>query len=180
MVTILLLAAPITGFFSIEWSKRLLGAGLVMTGVWLLVFDIARHNLRLTRLPRFTGSALMSGYPWLLVGGLLFLWDPSSSSGPLYDSALHAVFLGFVFAMIMGHAPIVFPSILGRPIVFRRTFYLPLLLLHASLVVRLTGNLAGYSPARIGGAHANAAAIAVFFLVFLSSVLEARFRPPAS
>jgi len=35
-----------------------------------------------------------------------------------YDAFLHAVLLGFVFAMIFGHAPIIFPAVLGIRIPF--------------------------------------------------------------
>jgi hypothetical protein len=32
-----------------------------------------------------------------------------------YDITLHAVFLGFVFAMIFAHAPVIFPLVFRRP-----------------------------------------------------------------
>jgi hypothetical protein len=54
--------------------------------------------------------------------------------------------------MIFAHAPIVFPAVLGRPLAFRRWFYLHVLLLHVSLVWRIAGDLAGsFSAFRWGG-----------------------------
>ena len=34
----------------------------------------------------------------------------------MHDALLHAPFLGFVMAMIFGHAPVVFPALTGRPL----------------------------------------------------------------
>jgi hypothetical protein len=62
-------------------------------------------------------------------------------AGPYYDAALHAVFVGFVISMIFGHAPIIFPAILGVPITYQRGFYVHLILLHLSLIIRLLGDL---------------------------------------
>jgi hypothetical protein len=43
--------------------------------------------------------------------------------------------------MLFGHAPIVFPAILGKALPFRSTFYVHLALLHASVALRLTGDV---------------------------------------
>jgi hypothetical protein len=49
-----------------------------------------------------------------------------------YDVVIHAVFLGFGVSMIMAHAPIIFPAVLGRPLPYRPAMWLPLGLLHAA------------------------------------------------
>ena len=61
------------------------------------------------------------------------------SAGPIYDAILHALFLGFTFGMIFGHAPIIFPAVLGRPLPYRPAFYLHLILLQATLLLRIGG-----------------------------------------
>jgi hypothetical protein len=43
--------------------------------------------------------------------------------------------------MIFGHAPILFPAILGTPMPFTPAPYGPLIALHASVAVRLVGDL---------------------------------------
>ena len=45
------------------------------------------------------------------------------------DAAVHALALGFVFAMVFGHAPIIFPAVARVKIPYHPAFYLPLLLL---------------------------------------------------
>ena len=80
----------------------------------------------------------------------------------MYDAELHAVFLGFVMAMIFGHAPIIFPAVLGRSLPFRRRFYVHLVLLHASLVIRVAGDLAGSTYASQCGGLFNTVAVVLF------------------
>lgn len=43
------------------------------------------------------------------MSGALALMAGQQVAGPLYDAMLHTFFLGFVFGMIFGHAPIIFP-----------------------------------------------------------------------
>jgi hypothetical protein len=83
-------------------------------------------------------------------------------AGPRYDAMLHALFLGFVASMIFRHAPIIVPALLDLPMTFRSTFYAPLILLHFSLLLRVVGDLAGWSVVRQWGGLLN---VVVAFLV---------------
>ena len=103
-------------------------------------------------------------------------WHPyvSQIAGPLHDAELHAIFLGFVFSMIFGHAPVIFPGVLGLAIPFRRLFYGHLALLHVGLALRISGDLAGsYDAARWGGLL-NATAIGLFLVATIGSAAAAR------
>jgi hypothetical protein len=82
------------------------------------------------------------------------------------------VFVGFVFSMVFGHAPIIFPAVLGAPINYRSYFYLPLLLLHLSLALRLAGDFGGWVIIRQWGGLLNALAIVLFLLLILASILR--------
>jgi hypothetical protein len=64
--------------------------------------------------------------------------------------------------MIFGHAPIIFPAVLGKPISFRITFYGHLALLHLSLSLRVIGDLAPWSQGRLWGGLLNAAVLLLF------------------
>ncbi len=77
------------------------------------------------------------GFVWLSIAGLLDLIYGVQFAGPLDDALLHTVFLGFVISMIFGHAPIIFPAVLGTPINFHPAFYIQLALLHLSLLLRV-------------------------------------------
>ena len=131
-------------------APRLLGVLLVLLALWLFAFDLARVTVRQARLPRYAAVCLLAGYFWLAVGGALMALELG------YDAALHAIFVGFVFSMVFGHAPIILPAVLRKPFPYRPVLYVPLALLHASLAVRMFWQ----QP----GAWGNAAAIALFIL----------------
>jgi hypothetical protein len=86
-------------------------------------------------------------------------------AGPYYDAMLHTVFVGFVFAIIFGHAPIILPAILGRTTMpYHPVFYMPLGLLHASLLLRTAGDRGGWGAGRQWGGLCNGLAVLLFLL----------------
>jgi hypothetical protein len=155
----------------LDTGTRLAGVGMLALTFWLLRHDIARRTVRQSGLPRFTALCLLSGYVWLGVSGLLALRFGGLVAGPRYDAMLHTLFLGFVFAMIFGHAPIIFPAVLGWPIVFFSAFYVHLVLLHLSLALRVTGDLLPWWPARQWGGLLN---VVVVLLFLANTVYSAR------
>ncbi|HXE73617.1 MAG TPA: hypothetical protein VNO81_13230, partial [Candidatus Nitrosotenuis sp.] len=126
-----------------EAGQRLAGVALIALAGWLFFFDVARRTVRLPGLPRFIAICILAGYAWLGAGGLILAALPSAGAGPLYDAALHALFLGFVFSMIFAHAPVVLPALAGVAVSFQPRFYVHLALLEASLALRLAGDLLG-------------------------------------
>jgi hypothetical protein len=130
-------------------------------GAWLLAHDVARRTIRQTGLTRFIAACLLPGYVWLMFAGGLWLFG-NFSAGRVYDAALHSVLLGFVFSMIFGHAPIILPAVLNLPITFHASFYAHLALLHASLVLRIIGDLAADPSLRMWAGLLNAIAILLF------------------
>lgn len=136
-----LLAAPL--------SPRLLGVVLVLLALWLWVFDLARVTVRQKALPRYIAWCLLAGYAWLALGGALLALETAN------DAALHAIFVGFVFSMVFGHAPVILPAVLRVKLPYHPVLYAPLVLLHASLIARVFVSV----PL---GAWGNAAAIALF------------------
>lgn len=153
-------------------GTRLIGIALIGLALWLGRHDVARRTIRMQGLTRYIAACLLSGYAWLGIGGGLYLLYGPVTAGPAYDATLHAVFVGFVFAMIFGHAPIIFPSVLGLPIHYRPVFYAPLALLHASLALRLAGDVAGSLPLRRWGGLLNAAAIVLFLVSMGASMVS--------
>jgi len=157
-------------------GMRLVGAGFVALAAWLGACDVARRTVRAAGLTRFIAVALLSGYAWLAVAGLLLLRSPHVAAGAQYDAILHALFVGFVFSMIFGHAPIIFPAVLGVRVVYRPIFYLPLGLLHASLALRMVGDVASWLAGRQWGGLLNALAIVLFFALVVHGVVRRRPR----
>lgn len=158
--------APVTG-------ARVFGLALCGLAVWLFCFDIARRTLAAAGLSRYMALCLLSGYAWLGIAGVA--WIATASGQPMRDLALHALGIGFVFSMVLAHAPVILPALTGIKVAFGAHFYAPLLLLQASLVVRSAGSL---DFAWLGaGAIGNALAIAAFLLTMLASALAWRFAP---
>jgi hypothetical protein len=142
---------------------RVAGVGLIALALWLGRHDVARRTVRQPGLTRFIALCLLSGYVWLAVSGLLAALYGGAAAGGHYDAMLHALFLGFVFAMIFGHAPIIFPAVLGVHVTFRQAFYIHLALLHATLILRIVGDLLPWLPGRQWGGLGNALALLLFF-----------------
>jgi hypothetical protein len=93
---------------------------------------------------------------------------------PAYDAALHALLLGFVFSMVFGHAPIIFPAVLRVAVPYAPAFYAPLALLHASLALRLAGDATGSFEAARWGALASAVALLGFIANTAAAVVRGR------
>ncbi|MDA8364482.1 MAG: hypothetical protein M0Z84_11875 [Gammaproteobacteria bacterium] len=155
--------APTTGHI-------LLAPVLLALALWLARYDIARRTMREHGLTRFIALSLLSGYAWLAIAALVGLFDGGMFSRATYDATLHAVFLGFVFAMVFGHAPIILPSVTRISLPYRPAFYLHLALLHLSLICRLAGDLLGRPEWRSIGGLLNAVTLALFVLNTLAAV----------
>lgn len=154
----------------------LYAAALLALAIWLLRFDIAWRNARLDGLPRFIAICLLSGYVWLALAGILGMAGGFEAGHAWRDSALHAIGLGFVFSMVLGHAPIIFPAVARVKIPYHPAFYLPLLVLHGSLLLRVGGGLGADFSLRSAGGLANAVALLLFIATMLISVWRGRRR----
>lgn len=153
------------------------GLALVALAAWLFTFDIARRTAMTGGFSRYAAIALLGGYGWLAVAGLA--WAGMPFKGPaLRDAAIHALGLGFVFSMILAHAPLVVPVVARVRMHFVPFFYVPLAMLHLSLLVRLLAG-AGDAALRQWGGLLNAATLLVFAATMVHSVrLGARSVPP--
>ncbi len=165
----LFMAGVLLSGFERDTGVRLAGLGMIGLALWLWRYDIARYTVRQSGLARFIAVCLLSGYGWLGVGGALAVAFGGVSAGMAYDALLHAVFLGFVFAMIFAHAPIILPAVLGTPVAFRPAFYLHWAVLQFSLLLRVLGDVAIWLPGRRWGGLLNVLTL----LLFLASTMYA-------
>ncbi|MCD6733788.1 MAG: hypothetical protein LT103_09365 [Burkholderiaceae bacterium] len=158
---------------ALPWGMPLFAAGLLALAGWLLRQDIARRTVRNKGLTRFIAVCLLSGYGWLAAGSAVALWAGGLVPGtPSYDAALHALTLGFVFSMVFGHAAIIFPAVLRVAVPYHPVFYLPLVLLHLSLLVRIAGDATGRYDWTQAGGMLNAVALAAFIATMVSAVIR--------
>jgi len=86
------------------------------------------------------------------------------------------VLLGFVFSMVFGHAPIILPAVLRVAVPYTPYFYLPLALLHGSLLIRLTGDWMMLPQWRAWGGALNGIALLAFVLGTIAAVLRGLAR----
>ncbi|MFZ2525841.1 MAG: hypothetical protein WAW87_11090, partial [Candidatus Ferrigenium altingense] len=107
-----ILAVLVTGGFLVVTGVGFVmyGIGLLGLALWLLRQDIARRTVRERGLTRFIAVCLLSGYAWLAIGSMVLLAF-GNLTGAAYDMVLHAILIGFVFSMVFGHAPIIFPAV---------------------------------------------------------------------
>lgn len=169
----LLLAGAALASLAPVLGAGLYGLALLAVAGWLAVFDIARRTVRARGLSRYMALCLLGGYAWLAIAGLA--WAAMPLLVPARDVALHALGLGFVFSMVMGHAPVILPAVARIKLQFGPWFYAPLALLHGSLLLRCTADL--LQPAWRGtGALLNAAALALFAATVAGSAIAWRTR----
>ena len=156
VLAILLLITPL--------APRIMGGVLLLLALWLFAFDLARVTVRQRGLPRYIAVCLLSGYAWLALGGALL------AAAVAYDAALHAIFVGFVFSMVFGHAPVILPAVLRVALPYSSVLYLPLALLHVSLAIRVFVSVGI-------GAWGNAAAIALFIATAAALTITRAGKP---
>ena len=177
----LVVAAMLAALAAWPWragAANLYGATLLALAAWLLRQDIARRTVKQRGLTRFIAVCLLSGYFWLAVGGAVIATAGLEPGRPAYDAALHALLLGFVFSMVFGHAPIIFPAVLRVDVPYRRWFYAPLVLLHASLALRLAGDAAGRLELARWGGLLSALALLAFVAGTALAVIHGRRTGP--
>ena len=171
-------AAVVVGLLAgVVWpavGARILGGGLVALGAWMAAYDIARRTVRRAGKTRFIAVSLLLGQAWLAAGGLMWLLWGDPRGGLRADAQLHAVFLGFVLSMVLGHVYLIAPALLGLDVPFRRWAYAPLGLLHGTLLLRLWADLLGSGDLRRWAGLGNIVAVLGFLAGVAGAVMGSR------
>lgn len=156
-------------------GARVTGLVVASLVVWLVRHDVARRTIRSTGLPRFSAAALLGGYVWLLLAGLTWLVAGAQTEGAGYDVVVHSVMLGFAISMVMAHAPVILPAVLRRPLPYRPMMWVPLVLMHVGLLIRIAaGDFTGLRAIWQTGSVVNVVALLLFFVV--AAAASARLR----
>ena len=114
----------------------------------------------MTGQPRFMAFAMFAGYGWVAVSGLALLLLTGVPFA--YDLTLHALLVGFVLSMVFGHALIILPAVAGVVLRYRPALYVPLALLHVSVLLRVVGNLLELAEVRIASGPLTVVALLTF------------------
>jgi hypothetical protein len=158
-------------------AARVEALGFLGLAFWMLRFDVLGRGYAQGGLSRYMSVALWVGYAWLAVAGLLLLlW--SFGAAQLWDGALHALFLGFMFAMIFAHAPVIIPAVSGLALRWHPGHYVHLAVLSLGLALRCAAGFQGSSLLKRHGALCAALALGLFLA---NQVISARLaaRPAA-
>lgn len=129
-----------------EIAGRVFGLGLIALAGYLAWHDIARRTITSRGLPRYAAAAMLAGYLWLLVAGLTWAATGRPAMAGVYDLAVHAIVVGFALSMVMAHAPIILPAVLGIRLPYHRALWVALVALHLGMLVRAVALLAGHIP----------------------------------
>jgi hypothetical protein len=165
--TVLTLLWPAAGY-------PVLGLSLLALVGWLTVHDVTRRTIRAEGLPRFMAGCLLAGYAWLAVAGAIWTLAGGITDGPAYDAVIHAIFLGFTMSMIMAHAPVILPAVLGCRLPYHPVMIASPVLLHASLILRLAvGDARGVDLARQIGGGLNVVALLGFAVITAVAAIRA-------
>jgi hypothetical protein len=171
----LLLMGLLISFAVPRWGQQLLGTAMIGMAAWLLWFDVARRTVRRPGAPRFIAVCVLTGFVWLgISGSSLAFHGPIPKYGVVYDSTLHAFFLGFVFSMIMGHASIVLPAVLQVELPFHRMAYAPFFVLQGSLITRIIADIFSDNRGHGWSGIVNAIALALFIIQNMTTAVYAQ------
>lgn len=179
-LTALAVALTAAAVAAVLWpvpGGRVLGLVVVLLTLWLVRHDVARRLVRSTGLPRFSAAALLAGYVWLVVAGLglVALGSPATSAAG-YDIVVHATFLGFAMSMIVAHAPVILPAVLRVRLPYHRWMWVPLVLLHVTLLGRVLTVATQQRPGWEASLYGNVAAVLLFALVSVVTAVVATRR----
>jgi hypothetical protein len=158
---LVILFAIVLSIYNLQLAIRLSGLTTLILAIWFWFNDLARKAIRTREPAKYSALAMLIGYIWLALGNTLFIVDAST----FWGESIHSVTLGFVFSMVFAHAPIIFPNVAKVKFNFSRTLYIPLFLLHFSVLLRVVSHfLPNAKPIAL---YLNFISIIFFFATFI-------------
>ncbi|MDR3497054.1 MAG: hypothetical protein P4L82_20855 [Ancalomicrobiaceae bacterium] len=166
-----------------QHGSAALGGSLIAAALWFLLRDVAVVTIRQRGLARFSAVCLMTGYGWLIVAGSSLIALPPGEAMFGHDMAVHAIGLGFVLSMVMAHAPIILPAIVGLKVRYQPALYGPVLVLQAGVAARMSGDILESDLVRQVSAVLTVTAVVLYLAILvvtrLADLLAERRRRPS-
>lgn len=156
-------------------GKYLSATAMIGIAVWMLKHDVMRIGLKKEGLTKFSSVALLIANSWLIINGLLLVFMPDGAYS--YDILVHSFFIGYTFAMIFAHGPIILPGVLGitaKP--FHSILYVWLFLVQGSLLFRLIADSLFKTEWRKLSGILSGIGILLYFITLVVLVMHQRHR----
>lgn len=144
-------------------GEPIVGIGMTVIAIWMVWGDIGRYRKHKPGWPKYSATCLLMGYWWLAISGLgLVFHPPLPKYGVVYDSVVHAFFLGFVMTMFFAQAHEIGSHVLNISMRFGRSFYVWAILLQISVLTRIIADIVSKLDLHTAGGIVNATAILMF------------------
>ena len=156
-------------------GKYLSAVAMIGIALWMLRHDVIRIGLKKTGLTRFSSVSLLIANGWLIVNGILLVFMPDTVYS--YDILVHSFFIGYTFAMIFAHGPIILPGVLGitaKP--FHSILYGWLFLVQGSLLFRLIADSLFETEWRKLSGILSGIGILLYFITLVVLVMHERYH----
>ena len=122
-------------------SLTVLGAATLLVAIAAITQD---RSLRISNaagaLHRFLQRSLFVAYAWLILSAVLMMLSAHLPGAVVKDVLFHSMGLGFIFTMLLAHAPLILPAALGK-LPAQSAPVLPFLLFQFMTVLRITSDL---------------------------------------
>lgn len=153
--------ARITLLFLIVWSVlwnlvtwrgtpglSLMGGATVVLAAFVAFYDASvrtsQQNISGSSahgLHRFLRNALFLAYGWLFLAAIAMMLSSEIPGAIMKDVMFHLIGLGFIFTMILGHAPLILSATLGK-LPPGRAPVIPFFLFQTATCIRILGDFA--------------------------------------
>jgi len=156
-------------------GKYFSGASMFGIALWMLKHDVMRIGLKKKVLTRFSSVSLLIANGWLIVNGILLIFMPDTAYS--YDILVHSFFIGYAFAMIFAHGPIILPGVLGitsKP--YHPALYMWLFLVQGSLLLRLIADSLFNTEWRKLSGIFSGVGILLYFITLIVLVIRERLH----
>ncbi len=174
---VLLVSSAVSMWWGVH-GLHIAGASMVLLAVISASGDIARQTIRMKGLTAFMAAAILAGYVWLVISGLLWATERALPGTAYYDAALHTLFIGFVMSMIFAHSAVILPSVAGIQLPYHPTWWIGLAALHLTLLLRVLGGVLEDQLIKEIGGTGNVVSIGLFVALAVSSSIRRRGSSP--
>lgn len=157
------------------WGRYFSGLAIIAIAVWMLRFDMIRIGLKKSELTRYSSIALLIANSWLIIHAFILML--SADLPYLYDMTVHTFFIGYVFAMIFAHGPIILPGVLGftaKP--YHSILYLWLGIVQGSLAIRVLSDTLLLHDIRRWSGLFTGIGIVLYFITLVIMVRRSRLN----